>query len=53
MVAALQVSRPQKVRAVAGRFHPVGDSAEGGLDAVAPLGDDFPQACGHGSALPA
>jgi hypothetical protein len=39
------------VGAVAGEFHPVGDLAEGRLDPVAPLGDDFQQDGGHGGAL--
>src|SRR5260370_1327030 len=32
---------PEAVGAVAGQFHLVGDLAEGGLNAVAPLGDDL------------
>jgi hypothetical protein len=44
MVAAVRVSRPQKVRApVVGEFHLVGDLFEGGLDPVAPFGDDLSQ----------
>ncbi len=35
-----------------GQLHPVGDLAEGGLDAVAPLGDDLQQDGGHRGALP-
>src|SRR5512135_3187865 len=41
----------EAVGAVAGQFHPVGDLAEGRLDAVAPFGDDFAQGGGHGGAL--
>ena len=43
---------PEGVGAVPGQFHAVGGLAEGRLDAVAPLGDDFPQDGGHGHALP-
>jgi DNA invertase Pin-like site-specific DNA recombinase len=42
---------PEGVRAVAGQFHPVGDLAEGGLDPVAPFGDDFQQARWHRGTL--
>jgi hypothetical protein len=44
---------PEGVCAVSGQFHLVGDLAEGGLDPVAPLGDDLEQdgECG-GAVLP-
>ena len=39
------------MRAVAGQFHLVGDLLEGGLDPVAPFGDDLLQDRWHGGAL--
>jgi hypothetical protein len=42
---------PEGVGAVPGQFHAVGDLAEGGLDAVAPLGDDLEQGGGRRGAL--
>ena len=42
---------PEGVRAVAGEFHLAGDLFEGGLDPVAPFGDDFPQDRRHAVAL--
>ncbi len=42
---------PERVRAVAGKFHLIGDLLEGGLNPVAPLGDDLPQDGGHAGAL--
>src|ERR1700689_3817609 len=41
---------PEGVGAVPGQFRAVGDLAEGRLDAVAPLGDGFPQDGGPGPA---
>ncbi len=42
---------PERVSAVAGQSHQVGDLAEGGLDPVAPFGDDFQQDGRHGGTL--
>src|SRR6266480_611652 len=42
---------PEGMSAVAGQFHPVGDLGEGGLDPVAPLGDDRQQDGGHAGTL--
>jgi len=42
---------PEGVRAVAGQFHLNGDLAEGGLDAVAPLGNDLQQDRRRGRAV--
>ena len=36
---------PERVRAVASQFHLIGDLFEGGLDSVAPLGDDLGLPC--------
>src|SRR5215471_4090582 len=41
----------EAVRAVAGEFHAVGDLAEGGLDPVAPFGDDLQQGRRHAGPL--
>jgi len=51
MVAAVRVSRPQNVGAVACQFHLVSDLLGDGLNPVAPLGDDLPQDRGHAGAL--
>ena len=51
MVAAVRVSRPGGVRAVAGEFHLVGDFLEGGLDPVAPFGGDLQQDRRHAVTL--
>src|ERR1700761_7715325 len=42
---------PEGVRAVPGQLHLHGDLAEGGLDAVALVGDDFQQDGGRGRAV--
>ena len=42
---------PERAGTVPGQFHLLGDLAEGGLDAVAPLCDDFQQDGRHAGAL--